>query len=471
MSPPLAFDLLVAGAGPAGSAAALAAAGQGLNVALIDEQVAAGGQVWRRPVREISATAGSPERRDGDAMRAALAASGVTVFPGHRIWSAIPGFRVDALGPDGTIALTAPALIAATGAHERVLPFPGWTLPGVLGLAAATILLKSEGVLPGRRTVVAGCGPLLYAVTAGILKAGGEVAAVIDRSSRGDWLRTVPALLAEPALLARGIGWMLAIHGRRIPVLNGWRIVEASGTDGLAGVTAAPVNSGGDADVRRAVSFSCDALAVGDGLVPGTEIPRLLRAKMMFDRRLGGWIPQVSSTGETSVRGLYAVGDGAAIRGAKAAVLFGDAAGHAAAATRSASIRIPTGNRQRGPALRFADGIADLIMLRTGDVAAIGPGTVVCRCEDVTRAEIDAAVDAGAVEINQLKHFTRCGMGPCQGRFCGDIVQELTSLRSGRAREAVGYFTGRPPLRPVPLGALTGVYTYDDIPIPASAPL
>lgn len=467
-----AHDLIVVGAGPAGGNAALAAASAGLRVILIDEQAAGGGQVWRKPWRQAVGSpnnAANTQESAGDALRSALAKSNVQCAFGQRVWSLAPGFRVDTLGPAGALAHMAPRLIVATGAHERIIPFAGWTLPGVMGLAAATILLKSEGRLPGRRVVVAGRGPLLAAVAAGVIAKGGEVVAVVDRSPLATWARALPALATQPPLLAEGAGWMLRLMGQRVPWLFGHRVRAASGIDAVEAVEVAPVD--GKAAGRL---LACDALVVGDGLVPGGEAARLLGLPMHFERRRGGWVTTSGSDFESTLPGLYLVGDGAGIRGAKLAALAGEIAGLAVAEKAGRSIdrqRVARLKQDHTKGQHFSDAIADMLAVNPAEIATIIPETVVCRCEDVRRHEIDAAVDAGAHDINQLKHFTRCGMGPCQGRMCGDVAEELVALRSGLSREAVGHWTGRPPLRPVPLDDLIGSFDYADIPVPEPAPL
>ena len=469
-------DLVVIGAGPAGSNAALVAARAGLSVVLMDEQPSAGGQVWRAPWPGLNGRFSSTEARQGDALRARLAGSAVDIRLGRRVWSITNGFRIDAVGPDGNECFLAPRLIAATGAYERVVPFPGWTLPGVIGLAAATVLLKSHAVLPGRRTIVAGCGPLLPAVAAGIEKLGGEVAAVVDLSAPWEWLKAAPDLATRPELLSRGIGWGLKLLTKRIPVHFRHAVKCAEGVERVERVTLAPVDAAGAPVAARQVVIEADALCVGHGLVPGAEVTKLLRARHIYDQLRGGWIPEVDRFGRTSVPGLFAVGDGAGIRGAAPAEIAGEIAG-LTAAHDGGSIghqEFADGADQLCKRLRsldrFSDAAASLMALRPAQVASIPPNAVVCRCEDVTRAEINEAYDAGARDVNQLKHFTRCGMGPCQGRMCGDIAAELLAQRVG-SRPAVGHWTGRPPLRPVALDELIGAFSYDDIPIPEPAPL
>lgn len=474
------FDVAVLGAGPAGMAAATEAARRGARVVLLEESPQPGGQVYRAAPPGFLMPE-DPDKRAGDALRAALAASGAELRLGHRVWGLGGGplvpqgtppvpFRLDALPPEGApLTLEARALVLCPGTHERIIPFPGWTLPGVIGLAAATILLKAQGVLPGRRVVVAGAGPLLYAVAAKLLKAGAEVAAVADLGTRGEWARALPALAARPDLLARGVAWRALLTAHSVPLLSGCRVVAAEGASVLERIRLLTAEGAVEA-------FDCDALCIGHGLVPATEATRLFRAAHRYDRAAGGWVPVLDADRRTSVKLLYVAGDGGGVRGAAAA----PAAGRLAALAALSDLGILTGRAhararwrpwaEHWRAARTGAAMARMMALRPALVSAIPPETVVCRCEGVTRAEIDAALDDGAADMNQLKQFTRCGMGPCQGRVCGEAAAELVAARVG-GREHAGFATGRLPLRPVPMEALLGEFDYADIPVPAPAPI
>jgi NADPH-dependent 2,4-dienoyl-CoA reductase/sulfur reductase-like enzyme len=471
----MSFDVAVLGGGPAGMAAATEAARHGARVVLMEESPAPGGQVYRAPPAGF-AMKPDADSRAGDALRAALAASQVQLRTGCRVWGVGGGalvpagtapapYRLDALAPDGSsFHVEARALVLCAGTHERIVAFPGWTLPGVLGLAAATILMKAQGVLPGRRVVVAGAGPLLYALAWKLDQAGAEVPAVVDLAQRGEWARALPALAARPDLLARGLAWQAGLRARSVPVLAGAHVGAAEG-----GAVLERVSVGGRA-------FDCDALCIGHGLVPATEATRSFRAAHRYAAEDGGWVPVLDSEGRCSVPLLYAAGDGAAVRGAAAAPASGRLAALAAlldlglldAPAHMAARAAPA--RAHARAARAGAAMARMMALRPALVAAIPAATVVCRCEGTTRAEIEAACADGAADLNQLKQFTRCGMGPCQGRLCGETAAELVAMHVG-GREKAGFSTGRLPLRPVAMDALLGDFDYADIPVPAAAPI
>jgi thioredoxin reductase/bacterioferritin-associated ferredoxin len=476
-------DVIVLGGGPAGVAAAMSAWGCGLSVILIDEQEQAGGQVYRALPDAFTGdrAALGPDQREGDRLRRDVSQSKIAARFGRQAWSVAPGFVVQAIAGETLERYEAPRLIVATGASERIVPMPGWTLPGVIGLAAATILIKSQRMLPGARTVVAGAGPLLAAVAVGIVKGGGSVAAVVDLSARREWLGAARAMLARPDLALRGAGWITALVRAGVPILSGHGVTAIEGAQSVEAVQIAPVDASGRSIAGATPQrIACDSVALGHGLVPSTDVTRLLRAEHVFDPAAGGWIARSDDWGRTSIPGLYVAGDGARIAGAAAAAIRGRIAGRAAAidaGKASTAPQLPPGTRERrldpraglAPALRFGAAMAQLMRPRQAMIADVPRDCIVCRCEDVTRGEIEEALDAGARDVNQLKSWTRCGMGPCQGRICGEAAAMLVASRTG-SRESAGQFTGRSPLRPLPYAAVTGEFDYSELNLPVPAP-
>ncbi|RDJ20100.1 FAD-dependent oxidoreductase [Bosea caraganae] len=473
MSAPDAFDLAVIGGGPAGASAAIEAGRAGLRVVLLDEGRSAGGQVYRAPVSGTGASSGQPDGAVGDRLRADLAASTVDCRFDHRIWLVERGFRVHGLGPDGPATVEAPRLVIAVGAQERHRPVPGWTLPGVIGLAGATNLIKSQKILPGRRVVVAGSGPLLLLVAASILKAGGELAAVIDANGRMDWLRHAPQLMARPDLVGRGAKWLAAILRAGVPLLSRHALRRIVGDDHVEGVVAGPVTGDWDPSASGEFQIACDAVCFGYGLAPATETTRLLGVKHEYVPDMGGWRAVTLPDGSTSVAGLYVCGDGAGVLGAAAAALQGRVTGLAAARDSGHANAADAVERllpQAARAGRFGMAMTGLALPRDGLLSAMTPETIICRCEGLRRADIDSAIAAGSQTLNGLKSATRCGMGPCGGRVCEDTAAALIAQHTGLSREAIGQSTSRPPLRPVPLGQLAGAFNYLDLPMPEPAP-
>ncbi|SMF38883.1 Thioredoxin reductase [Tistlia consotensis] len=473
------YDLAVVGGGPAGAAAAIEAAGLGLRCLLFDEGSDAGGQVYRPPA--FAAATGGPDAAAGAALRAGLAGSAVERAFGHRVWFAGPaaeaaGFELQAVGPEGNRRVTARALLAAAGTSERVFPCAGWTLPGVTGLAAATILLKSQKVLPGRRVVVAGCGPLLPLVAVGILELGGAVAALVDLNGPADWLAALPGLAARPDLALRGLGWLARLRRAGVPLYTRWGVRAVSGREAVEAVEIGPVEADWRPSRQRpALRIEADALCLGHGLLPASELTRLLGAAHAYRPEAGGWLPVLDEAGRTSLPLLYAAGDGARLLGAGAAPLAGRLAALAAArdlgrlseaafAQRAAPLR-----RRLRRAARFGTAMARLCTPRPGLVEGLGADAVACRCEELTRGELGAAIAAGAGSLAALKAATRCGMGPCGGRLCNATAHALLAA-AGRSAAEIGAPSARPPLRPVPLAALTGSFDYADVPIRELSP-
>jgi len=472
-------DLVVLGAGPAGVAAANVASKEGAEVVIIDENSSAGGQIYRAPPNEFQPQNSfkSDEFREGEKQRNILKNSNVKALFKHRVWSVSSDLVVSTVGPNGLSSWHARSLIIANGALERIIPFPGWTIPGVIGLAASTILLKSQYVLPGQSTVVAGCGPLLIAVANGIIKSGGKVSAIIDLNSKSDWIKAFPRLFSRPDQLFKGMSWFANIMKAGIKLYGGHAVTNTKQVDNVLRISIAPINSAGSIlDSKNQKIVEGDCLAIGHGLFPSTEITRLLKAKHIYDPLKGGWVPLIDDDFRSSIPGVYIAGDATGISGAFSAVQKGRIAGMAAVrdlnvmSSQKYKAKIKSELIILKKNENFGKAAVRLMKFRPELIQTITSETIVCRCEDVFRSEIDEAIESGARDLNQLKAWTRCGMGPCQGRTCSEAIEAILASKVG-SRELAGQWTGRTPLRPVPIEQIIGKYTYEDIPIPENAPL
>jgi thioredoxin reductase/bacterioferritin-associated ferredoxin len=456
-----------------------------LSVLVIDEARAAGGRVYRVPDSwlEPSGSARSTPA-EGAKLCAALASCGAELALDHTVWHVgrlptsagdPPRFEVSSIIDRHCVQARSRALIVATGALERFYPRPGWTLPGVIGLGAATVMLKSSGVLPGKRVVVAGPGPLAVWVAKLVLDAGGSVAAVCDPNPRRAWTRLLPALARQAGPLVRGGAWLAQLALAGVPILRGWDVRAIHRERQVERITLGRVDrdwrprSGGEEK-----TLDADALCIGYGLAPATDLYQLLGAALHYEPARGGWAPLLDRGQRCTMPGLYGAGDGAGVLGAVAAPATGRIAALSAARDLGrlddASYRRRIGIAQRAlaRAASFGSAMAQLAQPNRAAVAWVPDSTIVCRCEDVRAGELRAAIAAGVQEINALKAATRCGMGPCGGRVCGEAAGALLEC-AGFARERIGQLTARAPLRPVPLSALTGSFEYGDIPFPRAA--
>ena len=286
-------DVAVVGAGPAGLAAAAEAARHGLSVTLLDDNPLPGGQYYRQgpATREPdSAPAAGGKARDARAreLLSVVDHPRVTFLSGAVVWAA-PEARTLAFSHAGRgDRLRAEVIVIAAGASDRAVPFPGWTLPGVITAGGAQNLLKSQGVLPGRRALVAGSGPLLLVVADSLRRAGATVVGVAEAAPTARVWRALPRLAAAPALLRRGLAYRLELARARVAFRAGHTVIEARGRDEVEEAVVAPIDGAGRVDRAGARTLAVDTVVVGFGLVPSTELTRLLGCRHEWRRARGG---------------------------------------------------------------------------------------------------------------------------------------------------------------------------------------
>ncbi|WP_127520055.1 NAD(P)/FAD-dependent oxidoreductase [Mesorhizobium sp. Z1-4] len=466
------WDIAVLGGGPAGGEAARAAAAYGARIVLIDEQARPGGQVWRAKDTAREDVGDSSETAAGNLHRARLEKSTVTFLSQARLWHierAEDQWHLHLLVDGCSQRHAARSVILAPGAREFVQPFPGWTTPGVFGLAGVTALMKSQQCPPGRRSVVSGGGPLAIFAASEILRLGGEVAAVVTPNSKAEWLRCWPEFMANPSLTLRGAEMMMRLKRAGVPIL--WRhlVSRASGDPTLRAVQVTPCHAnwtprGGESAIEA------DALCVGHGLVPNSEVAVLAGLTPQYDAQQGGWIAASGPLGETELPGLYLCGDGAGLRGAAASQNQGARVGEAAAMALNGQRPGKTSHRTSA-AERFGRAMTRLAIPQPGLARLTDADTIVCRCEAIPRRKLDAAIDAGATSLDALKSATRCGMGPCGGKYCLTNAARLIGEKTGKQLADIPPPVPRPPLFPLPVDAVGAGFDYDNLPIPAPAPL
>jgi NADPH-dependent 2,4-dienoyl-CoA reductase/sulfur reductase-like enzyme len=474
----LTVDVLVVGAGPAGLSAAAAAAETGANVLVVDQNPELGGQYLRALPDEWSEgapwTAGTRRHRS-ELIRAATNAR-VAVMSGASVFDFAPGYR---LGIQSCVTsevrwVDARRVIVATGAYEAVVPFPGWTLPGVMTIGGAQNLAKSQGLAPGARIVLSGTGPFLWLVADNLIRRGVHVVAVAEATSLAASLRFALRVRPRGGLATEAISYWSRILTRS-RLLFARAAVAAQGDGRVERVTVARVDSRSRVVPGGELTIAADALCASYGLIPCTEITRLIGCEHVLDAASGASIPIVNDLLETSQPGVFAAGETLGVAGWQVAECEGRIAGLAAAASLGlmsverarveASATRGLVSRQRA----FAREMLATYSLGRGLLTWQRDETLACRCEEVTVRTIRQAIEFGDSSTDEIKSRTRAGMGRCQGRVCGYGVQVRLAEALG-APNLPPQFRVRPPVRPVTIGDLVAASPDEGRRVERSAP-
>lgn len=384
-------DLLIIGAGPAGMSAALAAASSGARIIVLDDNPLPGGQIWRDgPQASLPNQARQMRER-------LLANRNIRHHGGTRVIACSGPKQLLVEDADHGWLIGYDKLILCTGARELLLPFPGWTLPGVTGAGGLQALIKGGLPVQGQRVVIAGSGPLLLASAATAKHSGADVLRIAEQASPSAVAGFALQLPRWPGKLVQSFS-LFNRHYR-----TGSHVVAALGNERLEGVRLRQQGN--------IVELACDRLACGFGLIPNTQLGQALGCA------LDGTALAVNAWQATSRADHYAAGECTGFGGSELALVEGAIAGHAAVGNIAAARQLrPRRARWQG----FAKALNSAFSLDPQLKSLAQADTLVCRCEDVPYAAL-----AGHVDWRTAKLASRCGMGACQGRVCGGAVQYL----------------------------------------------
>lgn len=449
------FDTIIIGAGPAGMAAAVEATQHGLSVCILDEQATAGGQIYRN----VSNTKAHQEKilgadyLAGKQLVEALKKSNAVHRSGVTVWK---------VGDDGKVAFSDAGvaeqiqgrhIILANGAMERPVPLPGWTLPGVMTVGAAQILMKSGSVIT-RDAVIIGSGPLLYLVATQLVAAGAPPKALVETQTYRDFIKAIPyffCALKDWKQLIKGIRLIVSLKLAKVPRFKAATDISIDGKDKVEAVCFR------SAGKKHRIETS--NVLVHQGVVPNTQISRSLNLEHQYNILQRCFHPVTNAFGQSSNPLFSIAGDGSGIGGAEVAALSGRISALNAAFSikkinehdRDQAVLALQKLRSAKLAIRP---FLDVLYQPPQSVFLPDDGTIVCRCEEVTAGDIRHYVALGCKGPNQTKSFGRSGMGPCQGRFCGATVTEILAYETGETHDAIGSYRIRSPLKSITLKEL-----------------
>ncbi|HSB72332.1 MAG TPA: NAD(P)/FAD-dependent oxidoreductase [Candidatus Methylomirabilis sp.] len=458
-------EIAIVGAGPGGLGAALEAADAGAEVVLIDEYPTLGGQFYKQvpDAFQVKRLDGESEQYvEGAELVQRVKAARIEVLPSSLVWSI---FRDGTLGlyrEGRTEELRGKKLILAPGAQEAPVAFPGWTLPGVMMGGAAQSLLVTHRVLPGRRVVMAGVGPLQLKVAYQLLEAGATIVDILEASG-------TPPVSVENALrslghwgkMREGMKYWMGLKQARTPYHDRHVPVRALGGEQLEAVVVAEVNDEWRVVPGTERTLPADTLCLSYGFVPSIQLTRLLGCRIAHDGRAGGWLTWHDDDQQTSFPGVYVAGEVGGIGGADVAIEEGRIAGLAAA--RALGKTAPKGRQKQEQAARrrlakarqFAGVAAGMMQLRPALIDLATDDTILCRCENVTARQVREAIGfEDDSTLRGVKIHTRAGMGPCQGRMCSVLISRVIARKTGAPLESIQPDTAQAPIKPIPLRAL-----------------
>ena len=459
------YDVVIIGAGPSGIGAAAVLAEYPLKVLLIDENNQIGGQLWRepahKPANRFRDSQGSDLQLD---LRAAMGTkmNNLHIISPACVLGGFPEKHILLSTSDESVKeIRTRRIIFATGAREKVRPFNGWTLPGVMTLGAAQILLKYYGVLASSNILIAGAGPLIYLLSSQIIGAGGHVTAVLDRSPAITMLNTKWLTAGQLSKIGQGIVALGRLIKKRVSINHRKQVVEVKDQGKLQEVTVGKIAPDGTIVQGSQKRYETQILAVGNGFVPNIELPQLAGCDLAYAVDMDCWIVKVDSSMETSINGIFAAGEITGIAGGDKALIEGRLAALSILKqfgklnSKKHRIQKTALLRKRKRCQLFGTFLYRQWAIYPGEWAEIDDATIICRCEDITMGTIRDWIKKGISSASELKRATRCGMGNCQGRTCGPLIYDILAAYSIVGKQGPPPLSVRTPVKPIPLGMLS----------------
>ena len=458
------FDVVVVGMGPAGMTAAVELAERGLKVAVFDENPQPGGQVYRQSPLEF-------KRADGRSLglksqtglrlieRFNRLAGEIEVFQNTLIWGVFDDRELSFQRDQTCDGVGFNKLILCEGACERTVPFPGWTLPGVMTLGGLQKFILHQRVLPGQRVLLSGSGPLLVAVAAEVLKAGAESLTLCEASNLKGSFKLLAELFFQEGLLSEAFSYLVPILKRLIPVHRSHAVLNAIGDNRVEEVVIARLDDDWKPVLGTEKTLRVDVVGLGFGFQPMARLCRLAGCRLEFDLNQRAFKPVVDSNMRTSRADIYAAGDSAGIGGSRMASVEGHLAALHAASTFGT---LTPGEldqvhnrltREKKKIARYMTRLDEMFTPRSGIFDIVQEETVICRCEETTAGDLQKAIQMKHLNLNAIKKRTRLGMGPCQGKTCEAIAVEM-GLRAGVPLSELETLTIRPPITPIPMSLM-----------------
>ncbi len=464
-------EVAIVGAGPAGLSAAVAASEVGCQVTIVDAYARPGGQYYKQMPGEFH------PRRPGtlyhDFAQAQQLFARIHDHPRVQVLSGTTVWTAQAASTNGSpvtlylntgagsVELRAEKVILAPGAYDRVLPFPGWDLPGVMTMGAAQTLVKSQRVLPGQRVVLSGSGPFLLPVAAGLAQAGARVVGVYEATTPQQWSRHTLKVWNQWDKLWEGGDYIRQMRKQGVPLHFGRAVIQASGDERVQRVTVARLSADWQPIVGSEEQIEVDAACIGYGFLPSLELSYLLGCAHRYDPIQTTFVVQHDADMQSSHAGVFVAGEITGIGGSAVAMPQGALAGLAVArqlghlSKNAAQEKMAPYHKALRHRQAFAVLLQRLFQLRPGWLSWMTAETLVCRCEEVPFQQIEAAIkDDHAHDVKAVKAMTRCGMGLCQGRVCGHAVTTITAKLTGQNAEHLGTMTQRPIARPITLSSI-----------------